>query len=299
MDKALFDDAVELFEKGLLTEAEQKFRAILDDNKKNYEALYYLGYIHFKRDEYDEAIDYLNKAVKVNETDARAYEVLGQALGFKARQSGAVKGAMLLPKVKKTFEKALALNGDSLIAREGLYILYLFAPSVAGGDETKAKQLVDEIKNLNTARGHLAEAIYYSKLNKIDEAGRAFEQAAEVGKDDPEIQQKAGMYFLESNNTEKAGKLFERFMELQPDNPAAYASKGDYLAAVGQNEEAVKMYDMALEKNKDFFPARFKRAQVFQKMGETSKAKEDYQFIVSNFAKTPFAARAKKALANL
>ena len=225
--------------------------------------------------------------------------MLGQALGFKAQHAGMMKGAMLLPKVKKTFEKALDLNPDSLVAREGLYMFYLFVPGMAGGDEAKAKELAGEIKKLNPARGHLADALYYSKLKNLVDAGQAFEKAAEAGKDDPEIQHKAGQFFLETRQAEKAGKLFARFLELQPDNPAAYASQGDYLAAIGKNEEAVKLYEQALEKNKDFFPARFKRAQVWQKIGETAKAKEDYQFIVKNYSKSPLVARAKQALANL
>ena len=293
------NEAIRLFDKGLYSEAEEKIRSILKEDNKNYEAFYYLGYIHFKRDEYDEAVDILDKAIKINDGDARVYEVLGQALGFKAQHAGMVKGAMLLPKVKKTFEKALAINPDSLIAREGLYMFYLFVPGVAGGDEAKAKKFAEEIKKINPARGHLAEALYFSKLKKQEEAEQSFEKAAQNGKDDPEIQHKAGQFFLGIKKFDKAKERFDRFLELQLDNPAAYAAKGDYLAAVGEQDSALEMYNQALAKNKDFFPARFKRAQVWQKKGESEKAKEEYRFIIKNYSKSPLAAQAKKALASL
>jgi len=293
------NEAVRLFDKGLYSEAEEKFQSIIKEDNKNYEAFYYLGYIHFKRDEYDEAVDVLNKAVKINNRDARVYEVLGQALGFKAQHAGMVKGTMLLPKVKKTFEKALEINPDSLIAREGLYMFYLFVPGVAGGDEKKAGELAEEIKKLNPARGYLAEALYFSKLQNQEDAEQSFERAASEGKDDAEIQHKSGQFFLEIKKFDKAKQLFDRFLELQPDNPAAYAAKGDYLAAVGEYDSAINMFNRALDKNKDFFPARFKRAQVWQKKGDKEKAKEDYRFIVENYGKSPLAARAKQALSKL
>ena len=291
--------AVKLFENGLYSEAEDIFRSILKEDKESFEAHFYLGYIHFKRDEYDQAVDMLNKAVKLNDKDARVYEVLGQALGFKAQHAGMVKGTMLLPKVKKAFEKALEINPDSLTAKEGLYMFYLFVPSVAGGDDKKAREFAEEIKKLNPARGYLAEALYMSKLQKQEDAEQLFEKAAMEGKDDPEIQHKAGQFFLEIKKFDKAGQSFDRFLALQPDNPAAYTAKGDYFAATGQDEQAVSMYNRALDKNKDFFPARFKRAQIRQKKGETEKAKEDYRFIVEHYSKSPLVVRAKQALSKL
>jgi len=299
MGKSIMDEAVILVEEGRINKAEEKFRQLYDEDKKNAEVNFYLGSILFKRDEYDQALDFLNKAEKLNDQDYRVYEILGQTLGFKAQRAGLVKGAMMLPKVKKAFQKALELNPDSLTAREGLYMFYLFVPGVAGGDESKALELAEEIKSINTARGHMVMAIYNAKHKNTAEAQKEFDQASELGKDDPEIQQKAGQFYLDNKKAEKAAALFDQLIALQPDNPAGYSSKGDYFVETGDLEAAIGMYGASLQKNPKFFPARYKRAGVFRNMGNIAKAKEDYQYIINNHPKTPFAGRSKEAMANL
>ncbi len=258
-------DAVKLVEMGYFQKAQEQFEKLLGQDKKNPDYLYYLGYIALKQDRFDAALDYLGKAEKQNPNNPRIYEALGEAYGFKAQRSGPLKGAMLIPKAKKAFQKALELDADSVRAREGLFMFYLFLPGVAGGDEAKAQELAAEIAQRDAAHGHMANALLAAKQNKMEQAESEFSKASELASQDTEIQLRAGMFFLQNK----------------------------------KNDQAIARFSQALDINPAFVPAKFYRAKAFHNSGETEKAKADLNGIISGHPGSTFVKQAEELLSKL
>ncbi len=258
-------DAVKLVEQGQFQKAQEAFEALYKQDTKNPDYLYYLGYIALKQDRFDEALEYLNKAEKHNENDPRIYEALGEAYGFKAQRSGPLKGAMLVPKAKKAFQRALELDAESIRAREGLFMFYLFLPGMAGGDENKAQELADEIAQHDAAHGHMAKALILAKQKKSEQAETEFSKASELAPEDMEIQLRAGMFFLQIN----------------------------------KNEQAVRLFSGALNSNPEFAPAKFNRARAYKNLGQVEQAKADLNDIIAAVPDSALGKQAREMLAKL
>lgn len=299
MNQEVFNEAKTYFENSNFYMAEQKLRALAEDDKNNVEINYYLGLTLLKRDQYDEAVKTLERLQKNNSEDFRILEGLGEAYGMKAQNVSPVKAALIMPKVKKTFLKALELNPDSLGAREGLFMFYLFAPGVIGGDEDKAAELIGEIKTLNEARGYVAEGIFQRKQDEIDLAVAAFSTAQQKGQNDPEVQMKAGRFFLNNDLFEKSTKCFNRFIQLKPEDAQGYAAMGDLRLKQGNHEDALRLYNKALELNENFFPAKFNRAKALQGLNKTMEAVSDLKEIIRAYPNSPQAEEAKRVLVDI
>ncbi len=299
MSTSIPQEWIDLIEQGHLAEAREKFMERYQQDKKDAQVLFYLGLIHFKQDDYDQAIEYLTKAVELDDTNYRAYEVLGQAYGLKAENAGMVKSAMLIPKIKKAFQTALDLNPQALGALEGLYMFHLFAPSVAGGDEQKALEYLEQIKQVNAARGHLAQALYHGRHKELEKARQEFDSAVQKGSNDPDVQIKAGRFYMNNKEYEKAGQAFDAYIALKPEDPSGYDAKGELLLQQDKAQEALAQFDTALQKNASFYPAMFNKARALEKLGNAEEARQAYEKVIQLNKKSPLAGKAREALQRL
>ncbi len=291
--------AMEMIEQGNLQGALEILKPLYDQNKTNAETNYLLGVIAIKQDRYDDALSFLTQAEKQNPDDARVYEAFGEAYGLKAQNAGMLKGAMLMPKIKKSFERALELNPGSLRANEGLFMFYLFVPSPAGGNEKKAVQIATEIASINEAHGYMAEALIKAKSGATEEAAVQFEQALQKAPQDKEVQMKAGRFMLQNGRLDLAEKAFKTVVSNNPFDPAGYDALGQFYLKDNNAEKALEQFNGALEKNPAFYPAKLNRAKAFSELGKTDDARSDLEEILKQHAKSPLAARAKELLAKL
>jgi tetratricopeptide (TPR) repeat protein len=299
MNQELFKEAVALFESARLADAHDKFILLYQEDKGNADVNYYLGHIACKWDNYDQAIDYLNRSAELNESDARVHEMLGQAYGLKAQRVGVVKAAMMIPKIRKSFQRAVELNPQSISAREGLFMFYLFTPGMAGGDEKKALEIAGELSALNPARGLVAQALHHMKHGQALEAQQAFISASEQAMTDAEIQMRAGRFLLEKKEQARALDCFNRYITLRKFDPAGYDAKGECLSRMGKHDEALQAFQAALNENPKFVVAHLHRADTLAAMGRAGEAREAYKSVIENYRGTPLAEKAGKALASL
>ncbi|MBI3249777.1 MAG: tetratricopeptide repeat protein [Deltaproteobacteria bacterium] len=136
---------VQLFERGQLLEARQFFEAFVQTYPENPVGVFYFGRFAFEEQQYDRAIEQFTKAVQLNETNSDFHLWLGRAYGHQALRSNVLVQPFLALKVKKHFERAVALNPDNLAARADLQEYYEKAPSFLGGSTDKARQQAEEI----------------------------------------------------------------------------------------------------------------------------------------------------------
>ena len=123
------------------------------------------------------AVAALEKAVAQSPNDAVAHYWLGSAYGTKAQQSSMFSAAMIAPKVKEQFEKAVALDPKYIDARMGLVEFYAVAPGFMGGDFDKAVAQAAELRKLDPLQAHRAYAVIYSAQKKPELAKKEYQTA--------------------------------------------------------------------------------------------------------------------------
>jgi hypothetical protein len=105
---------------------------------------------------YEQAAAWLEQAIALDATHAEYYLWLGRAYGYQAQRAAAGEQFFLARKVRKCFEKAVAVDPDLLAARLDLFSFYLQAPSLVGGSIAKAKIQAAEIARRDAAQGKVA-----------------------------------------------------------------------------------------------------------------------------------------------
>tara|TARA_Y100000590_G_C15709601_1_gene1009841 strand:+ start:665 stop:2533 length:1869 start_codon:yes stop_codon:yes gene_type:complete len=94
--------AVKLFETGELDDAEKISKNIYKKNPKDFDNLRLLNFIYSKKEDYLNALNYINKAIKINPNFAEAYNEQGNAYNALKQLSLALK----------SYDKAININAN-------------------------------------------------------------------------------------------------------------------------------------------------------------------------------------------
>jgi tetratricopeptide (TPR) repeat protein len=170
-------DAVGLYEKGKYSQAAGVLQKLADASPSNPELRLRLGRAYLKSQEWDKAVQEMEKAVQLQPASARYHLWLGRACGERASHSVFIKALGWARRVVKEFETARKLAPEDLDVRFDLLEYYLEAPGIVGGGSDKAEAEVQAIARLNAEKGYMARASIYSKGKKWDLAKKELQQA--------------------------------------------------------------------------------------------------------------------------
>ena len=103
------DQGRAFYKEGKVADARKTFEAILYKNSNDAEARYWLAVVCIHRDirDWDTAVDNIEAAVESDPNRADFQYILGATYGLKAQNSGIFKQAILAPRIKKAFQKAV------------------------------------------------------------------------------------------------------------------------------------------------------------------------------------------------
>lgn len=141
--------------------------AFYQSSEKEIEAKMKLASVWMTRD-LDDAEDWIEKARKQDPNHAPMHFLRGQIMGMQASNS-IFSALSYAGKSLDSFEKAVALEPTNVAYQQGLLSFYTQAPSIAGGDMDKAKEVASAITALDPIEGLKANIMVYSQLD--DEAG--------------------------------------------------------------------------------------------------------------------------------
>lgn len=274
------DRAKTLWESKNLAEAKRLLTTVKKDNKEFAAAQYYLGRIAFDEKDYDAAEEYFEEAIDVNDKVAEYHTWYGNTLGTLAADANLFKQAMLGPKMKSAWEKAVELDPKTVDARESLIQYYLQAPAIAGGSVDKAKEIANEIIKLKPAEGHRQLGNIYYKEKQYQEAEKEF---IAMAKADPAYTSGLANYYINQKQYDKAFALFEEALKKNPEDMMATYQIGKTSALSGQRlergEACLKKYlTYQPQKNEPSHAgATMRLAQIMEKGGKKAEAKILYE----------------------
>jgi Tfp pilus assembly protein PilF len=277
------DEGVTFFNKGKIAEARKVFENVLAQDDKSAEAHYRLGLVFLTnqfRNE-DDAVDQMERAVEINPESADYQYGLGAAYGTKAQNAGFLKQAILAPKVRKAFEKAVQLNPKLVNAHIGLAQYYQRAPGIMGGDMAKAFSEADRIIELDEIRGRTFKANLYMSDKKTAEAANEIKSLRTNRASDWRAWRAAGQFYLRNQMTDDAVVSFERYTVLRPDTADSFHFLARAYVQKKEPDKAVALAKKSLALDGNYAPAIDVLAQAYELKGQKKEARESYQRLLT------------------
>ena len=263
-------------------------------NAKSADAQYLLCSLYASVEQRDRGIQACESAVSAAPNNSAYALELARAYGDKADHSGAFTGMRMVGKIRGNFERAVQLDPTNVEALSDLGQFYVEAPGIAGGGTDKARDLVEKLKPLSSARSHrlagmiaaknhddtTAEAEYkaaiaashspesyvdiakyYRNRKQYDAADSALHTAIQVDKEHGPDTLDAAVLLIQMHRGIPAAQLgLRNYLATPQHGVAAYAHAhtllGDSLKSAGDNDGAQKEYAAALALAHDYEPAR-------------------------------------------
>lgn len=199
----------------------------------NIEALLKLAELYFLVQRYQEGIDYVNRALKLNENLAKAYYIKGSIY----RESGDTSRAI------SSLETAVEQDNRYLDAFYDLGVMY------AARKNPVAMQYYNNVLKLDPAHAQAmyAKAKLLQDLGKVDEALQEYDQILSVNKNCENCHYNKGAIYLEvKKEPKKALEEFTRAIEINPSYVEAYFARGYTYSKLKDKESAKADYNMCL-----------------------------------------------------
>jgi len=225
-------------------------KKVLKIQPDNIYALHFLGLVHYQREEYKSAIEYITKTIQLAPTYAEPYNNLGIIFKTLRQKDEAIR----------YLHKALQINPNLDTAHTCLGHIYHET-----GLLDEATYHYQETLQLNSSDTEIFKSlgIVYAKLKKYDLAAQLFKRTLQINPTDAYIYLALALVIKEQGLLDEAIPYFRKAIELNPSDASAYKFLGIALRDKGYLDEAEiykNIYQKALQKMKAFFIAGNKRS---------------------------------------
>ena len=299
--------ATGLFNEKKNDEAKKIFTNIVDEDSRNSDACFYLGRIYLTNGDYDESIEWLNKAVNLNPGASAYHQWLGNAYMEKGKNTGKIKMISLSKKMKREWERAIELDADNIETRLNLLKYYIHVPFIFGGSQKKAYEQAVEIEKRNAIKGHEAYIEINTAEKEYELAEKEYIALIELDPENFDFRQKFVLFLINIKNYEKAYKKLVKMIKDYPDHSWPYFCVG-YMALTSNKyyieaEKCMQQFFDVISKSKtenypDYRLAEFHYmlGTIYKKNGKTVLARNEY---IAALNLSPTYEEAKEALLKL
>jgi tetratricopeptide (TPR) repeat protein len=301
-DPDQLNTGIQLFEEGRWGDAEGVFKEILESEPTNTTAIQHIGRIYYWRKDHDTALEWLQKAVELEEDNADHHFWLAAAYGRKAQKAGPFTKIGLAKKTKRNFLRAIELNPDHVRARDGLVRFYLQAPGIVGGSDKQAYVELEEIKKRDSVWAHRSYARIHEHEKNYEAAEKEHLAAIEEDPDNTDLYFDLDDFYLKIEDYEGSFRIMEKQLKTQPAELEALYNIGKTGAISGTNlDRAVECLTAYLESDivesdPPLYKAHYQLGRIYQQRGELEPAASEYE---QALALNSNCKEAKKALKKL
>jgi protein O-GlcNAc transferase len=251
--------AFDLLKKNDFVNAKLIYENILSVDKKNFDALFFLGVILIKFKNYKKARELLEQVVLIKPNFADAYNNIGICLEKLNDLDGAIKNYNLAINNRPNFAEAhnnIAVVFQKLRNFDQAILQYKKAISY---------------KNLYLD-AYINLANLFKETKQFEEAIKNYDLAINLNPNLAEVYNNKGNALKEIRKFEEAIKNYDLAINLNPNLAEVYNNKGNALKEIRKFEEAIKNYDLAINLNPNFAEAYFNTATTLQDIKNFEKA---------------------------
>ncbi|MEO7599935.1 MAG: tetratricopeptide repeat protein [Opitutus sp.] len=211
------ESAIALYRAKDFPAAKSAFEQLAATEPNNAETQFYLGVIAQRQADVDVAIQHLEHATQLNPANSTYMLELGGAYGMAAKKAGLLSKMTWAKKCVAALEQAVALDPESLIARNGLITYYREAPSFVGGGIDKAYVQAEEIRKRDPIMGAAILVQLYASEKKWDKAFETYDDALKAHPDSYNLLFGLGRGSAQSGLfLERGEQALRRCLELTP-----------------------------------------------------------------------------------
>lgn len=170
-----------------------------------------------------EAVELLERAIHAAPNEGDLHLRLGNALAQRIGQVNFMQQAMIAPKMRGAFERAVELDPNHVGGWIGLTQYFANAPSIGGGSLEKAEDFAKEVEKRDAYQGALQRGYVEMKKGQVDAAAQQYRRAGELNPREPWPFVSLGQAYAQVGRKEDARVAFEMALQRQPDCQSALA----------------------------------------------------------------------------
>jgi Flp pilus assembly protein TadD len=217
----LLAQAKAAFDQGDLASAETLLAPLLTGDTPDAAACHQLALVRQRQQRAAEAVTLLEQATKLAPTKPEYFSALGVALNQRMGEVSFIQVPFLATKLRKAFERSVALDPNHLAGLVGLARFYSNAPEIAGGNPEKAGEYAQRVFKLNPFLGEIELGNIAEKGGDFAGALTHFESASQLQPQDAGPHAAAGRTLARLNRKTEARERLQLALKLEPQNQAA------------------------------------------------------------------------------
>jgi predicted Zn-dependent protease len=204
------------------------------------DAMLYLGRIAIEQSDGDEAVIWLEQAVKKNDHSSLYYQWPGTAYSVKGLSANPLSRMSLLGSLKHAMERSIELDSSNVEARVDLLQFYINAPALTGGGAGKAREQAAAIMARNPYQGRLQNASIAESQKDTVIAERTLRDlgAAFPDSSGPAIQ--LAILYYNAKRYDDSFRVLDDRLRRSPNDGAALYQLGRVGAVSGTNLDRAK-----------------------------------------------------------
>lgn len=202
---------------------------------------------HFEKGDWDEAIRYAEKAIKLDDQNAMCHLWLGHAYGEKAGVASFYRKKHYASLCKSEYERAVALEPDNLVMRWALMVFFMKAPGMAGGSLDEAQNQIAEIMRINPMRGHFAQSTLHIHKKEWKKGENQILAGIKLAPDSTEGYHRLASYYRNREEYLDTAVVTARLSEIHPRDTSARIQLGLLYQQIGRYDEAGIIFESILE----------------------------------------------------
>src|SRR5215467_8580931 len=263
--QSIFDQALAFHRAGLLAEAEQLYRRVLDHQPGSFDCQHLLGVISYQRGDCLAAVRQIDAALKINSRIADAHLNRGNALKKLKRFDEALA----------SYDKAIVLRGDhdpQLLNCRGSVLRDLERLEEALADLDLAIALRPDFSEAFNNRGNILK-----DMELPDAALADYDRAIALKPDNADAFNNHGTTLYELGRLDAARTQLAHAIALKPDYAEAFYNHGTTLMALGRIDDALADFAKALALKPDYPDAAWNRGLGNLLLGRWREGWPDYE----------------------
>jgi tetratricopeptide (TPR) repeat protein len=292
------EDALELYNKGKLSEAEILSRQLLGVTPENPIVLHLLGLIAVQHGQFQKALELIGHALKVDSGNATALMNYGNVLGALDNPEKALmsydsalvidpknviawnsRGAALhrlgrYDEAIESYRRALQIAPSETMVLNNIGLSLQSAERFSEALSYYDKSLADEPGNADTL---VNRATVLKLLGHREDAIETLDRLAVVSGNNVGLWLQRALLLKDLGNFEDALHSCDTALAIAPDHPETFNARGMILSASGNFAEAIRCYDRALAIRPDFSEAIFHRGNAMLGCGLLDEALNSFQ----------------------
>lgn len=204
------------------------------------------------------------KAVQLDPRNADYHLTVAELEGRVAEQSSMMKQLMLVRTIRKELDTAAQLDPKNVDAQWGMLQYYWRAPSIAGGDKSKARALANEIYKLDPVQGLFAQAQFAQDDKNFGQAEQFYRKAVEVNSRSFDARLSLAQFYMmpEVRKYDQAEEQFRAAIKIDNGRIDPYAGLATIYAQRGQWQKLDEVLSQSEQAIGDNLAPYFEAARV-------------------------------------